>query len=304
MKRSNRLVLLVGIFLALVAFVLILLTLQGGQTPEEEVPATTTVVVAARDLPLGSKITASSLTTKEIAIADRPVDSYVDPSFVIGRTARASVSAGQLITSAILNGGGGAVTDIEVPAGLVAMAILVDQERGVGTVVKPGDYVDVVVGITTAERVPVVEPDEVPNEDLQQWTGFDAAKYNSTTVKTLVQGVQILGTLLPPAPTEEGAAQQPQQPTEDEGAATLNLRSQIVIVAVTVQQAEVIKFAQMDGTISLVLRSLVDCRDATGAPAICPVVETTGITLRGLVDDYGVLPPQVVEVIQPDPLRR
>ncbi len=33
----------------------------------------------------------------------------------------------------------------------------------------------------------------------------------------------------------------------------------------------------------------------------CPIIPTTGITLRRLVDDRGVLPPQVIEVIQPTP---
>jgi hypothetical protein len=28
---------------------------------------------------------------------------------------------------------------------------------------------------------------------------------------------------------------------------------------------------------------------------------TTGVTLRRMIDDFGVLPPQVVQVIQPTP---
>ena len=73
-------------------------------------------------------------------------------------------------------------------------------------------------------------------------------------------------------------------------------------MAATVQQAEVIKFAQMQGNISLVLRATKDCQTASGQATPCPIIPTTGITLRVLVDDYGVLPPQVVQVIQPTPL--
>ena len=66
-----------------------------------------------------------------------------------------------------------------------------------------------------------------------------------------------------------------------------------MILAVNTQQAEVIKYAQLDGSISLVLRATKDFVDpVTGDPlppeTIVPVT-TTGITLKTLVDDYGVL---------------
>lgn len=57
----------------------------------------------------------------------------------------------------------------------------------------------------------------------------------------------------------------------------------IVVLAVTPQQAEVVRFAQMDGHVSLALRSP---GDATAGD-----VSTSGITLGKLVEDYGVLPP-------------
>jgi Flp pilus assembly protein CpaB len=72
-----------------------------------------------------------------------------------------------------------------------------------------------------------------------------------------------------------------------------------VIVAATSQQAEVIKYSQMDGSVSLVLRSAADCRGADGTSTTCPEQKTTGVTLRTLVDNFGVVPPQLVEVIQP-----
>ena len=83
-----------------------------------------------------------------------------------------------------------------------------------------------------------------------------------------------------------------------------------MILAVTTQQAEVIKYAQLDGSISLVLRATKDFVDpVTGDPLPAgdhrPGVTTTGITLSKLVDDYGVLVPELVEVILPNqPARR
>ncbi len=77
---------------------------------------------------------------------------------------------------------------------------------------------------------------------------------------------------------------------------------EVVILGVTPQQAEVLRFAQQQGfsnqqsagivyNITLVLRSPKD-KDA-------PPVETTGITLKTLVEDYGLLPPDIVEFALP-----
>ena len=75
-----------------------------------------------------------------------------------------------------------------------------------------------------------------------------------------------------------------------------------MILAVTAQQAEVDQ-VQPDGRHDLARPALghATARAADGSATSCPIVATTGITLRNLVDDFGVLPPQVVEVIQPTP---
>jgi Flp pilus assembly protein CpaB len=304
LKRSNRLVLLLGIFLALVAFVLVAVTLRQKETPPptaSAAPTTTSVVVAAKDLALGTKITADAVTLKTVPLP-APPDSFADTSQVIGLTARQPVANGQLITSAVINSGG-AVSDIQVPPGFVAIAVQVDQTTGVGTLIKPGDNVDVVMGITGPEKVPLVvfvPASPNPRSSAAPVGGTfkfdDNVKYNPTTVKTIVQGLQVLGTLLPPV-----NAAAPGASGEVNGGTSLNGQQEIVILAATTQQVEAIKFAQMDGTISLVLRSAKDCQASDGTASPCPIVTTTGITLRKMVDNYGVLPPQLVEVIEPTP---
>jgi len=305
LKRSNRLVLLIGIFLAVVAFVLILFTLNGNSNPSSNSGAnatTTLVVVAAKDIPLSTKITAADVKTKEIPIADKPANGFGDTSFVIGQTARKAVSAEQLITADIINPSG-TVTSIDVPAGYVGVSLLVDQTTGVGTLIKSGDYVDLVMGLTGAETVPLVEISTTaprgnatpPPSTGPAYTNTDIP-YNSTTVKVLAEGLQVLATLLPPPPAATG------DNSTGSGTSLGTDQQEMVIVAATVQQAEVIKFAQMQGDISLVLRATADCQTANGQATPCPIVPTTGITLRVLVDDYGVLPPQIVQVIEPSPL--
>ena len=299
MKRSNRLVLLVGVFLAIVAFVGILLLVrspEGGSNANTPPPTTGPVVVAATDIPLSTRITADQVTTITIDLASITPGAFTNPSQVIGQIVRQQVTQGAQITSATLNGGNspGAITNLECPATLRCMAVQVDQVSGVGTVIKTGDYVDAVVGLT-GDKFPVITVAPTDNSITV------VAGLNSTSVKLLLQGLQVMGTLLPPvAPPPEGSTASP----APSGGPTTALTGQqeIVILAVSAQQSEVLKFVQMDGNITLALRSPADFIDpVTGAPLPPVSSQTTGIILKTLVDSYGVLPPEVVQTVTPTP---
>ena len=64
MKRSNRLVLLIGVFLAVIAFIAVIFIQQ--KPPEEKTPTTQATVVAAVNIPLGVNITADMV--KEVQL--------------------------------------------------------------------------------------------------------------------------------------------------------------------------------------------------------------------------------------------
>ncbi|MEA2611222.1 MAG: hypothetical protein QOG32_948, partial [Chloroflexota bacterium] len=191
-------------------------------------------------------------------------------------------------------GASGEVTSIDCPATLRCMSIQVDQVSGVGTVIKTGDYVDMVVGLT-AEKFPVITVNPA-DKSITVVSGL-----NSTSVKLLLQGMQVMGTLLPPQAAPAAGAATPAPSGAPTGPSTaLNGQAQIVILAVTAQQAEVLKFAQIDGNVSLALRSPADFIDpTTGAPLLPAAAKTTGITLKVLVDSYGILPPEVVQTVTP-----
>jgi Flp pilus assembly protein CpaB len=173
-----------------------------------------------------------------------------------------------------------------------AMAVQVDQVTGVGTVIRTGDYVDMVVGFT-ADKFPVVTLNPDDN------TVTLVAGINATSVKLLLQGMQVLCTLLPPPTTAPAPAEGGQQPQQGETGTALNQQQEIVILEVSAQQSEVIKFGQMDGNITLTLRSPTEFRDPNGQPISAPPAETTGVTLKLLVDEYNVLIPQLVETVLP-----
>jgi Flp pilus assembly protein CpaB len=292
------LVLLIGIFLAIIAFVLVVFTMQPTKTQDTDPTLReVAIVVAAKEIPLGTLIQADDLATTNVVERDKPVDSFTAQASVIGQVARSNVAEGQLITSAVLGtGSSGTLTHIDCPTTFVCMAVQVDQVSGVGTLTQAGDFVDMVVGFT-ADKFPVVtvNPDDA--------TITTVAGVNGTSVKALLQGVQVVGTLLPPPPADTGTTDPNASPgTGNE--TVLNGQQQIVILALTTQQSEVVKFGQLDGSISLVLRSGDDFRDPlTGdllpANTVVPVA-TTGITLKTLVDEYGVLVPELVELVLPE----
>jgi pilus assembly protein CpaB len=296
LKRSNRLVLLVGVFLAVVAFVGIALLLGGGTNPNNpSTPAVPTVlptVKAVQDIPLGETITAEMVTSENLAVDARNATAFQDVSQVIGKIARQKITAGAQLEAADFSNTQTGCGTIDVPPGLRAMAVQVDQVSGVGTVINSGDFVDMVVGVT-GDKFPVVTIDPQTN------TISTVAGLNATSVKMLVEGMQVLCRQLPPPPAPANGQAAP-APTTDT-TTPLNGQQEIVVVAVTPTQAEIIKYSQLDGSITLVLRSSKDfTRDpATGQIIPPPPSGSEGITLKKLTTDFSVPIPELVEAILP-----
>jgi pilus assembly protein CpaB len=299
LKRSNRLILLIGVFLAALAFVFVVILLSGGGGGTGSPGATATppaeldTVVAARDIPLGVTVTAAMVTTQKILASDREVGALGNPSQAIGKVARATVTKGQQVTSAIFLSLS-SPTSIECLAGFTCMAVQVDQVSGVGTLIRTGDYVDLVAQISPAFPTNYFIP---PGAEQPS-----TALVDPTSVKVLLQGLQVVATLLPPPPAAEAAVAGAPTPAPESGGTPLNGQQEIVILAVTPQQAEVIKFAQVDGNITLTLRSPKDFVDEQGNPIIPETITTTGTVLTTMIRDFGVLPPDFVIVPAPSPL--
>jgi Flp pilus assembly protein CpaB len=303
LKRSNRLILLIGLVLAVVAFVAIIVLFNnssGTATGPAAPPTELDTVQAAVDIPLGTQVRPDMLVVKKVAVGNRAADVIGDPSQIIGQIARTDVVSGaQMTQSMFATTGLGQNPARLLPAGLRAMAVQLDQVSSVGSLISVGDRVDAVVswgigtGQCTASRgfsLPepvdpaVGAPPAVPGLGL-----------NST--KLLLQNMQVVGTLLPPPPAaaQTGAT----TPAPASGGTALTGGSEMVILAVSAQQSEVIKYAQLDGCISLILRSPKDFVDAAGKPIEPPLDKTSGAIFKTLVDTYGVLPPQLVEAILP-----
>lgn len=305
MKRSNRLILLVGIVLAAVAFVAIIALFNSGNPSGGSVkaPEELPTVVATVDIPLGTQVRADMIATKSIKVENRASDAIGDPSQIVGQIVRTDVVSGAQMTQTMFQTTGvGIAPGPLLPKGLRAQSVRVDQISGVGTLINVGDRVDAVVGFGGAGGgdgggSQCGTPFPVVTVDKQTGAVVSQPGFSGISTKLLLQNMQVVGTLLPPVEqtTNNGNA----SPAPGGAGTALNGQQEIVLLAVTPQQSEVIKYAQVDGCISLILRSPKDYVDDSGQ-AIEPTLDiTTGIILKTLVDNYGVLPPQVVEAILP-----
>lgn len=314
MKRSNRLILLIGLFLAVVAFVgVIMLTggsSSGSGTPgPSPSPTTARVVKATVDIAAGTKVTASMVELAEVPIVAAGPDTIPDTGLAIGKTIRQAVTKGETLGYSfyITSGAETNVTDA-LPKGLRAIAVQVSQVTGVGTLIQNGDHVDVVISM----KIQTVIPDPVNKGQVVKVGDPEGS------VKMVLQNALVVGTLLPPAAPASAQASPTPAPSGQasqgaQGPATsLNGQSQMVIVAVTANQAEIIRYAQLyadpaaGDNISLVLRSprdyvQVDANgnpvlDAKGNPVsiVPPEDKTDGVILKTLIDKYGVLPPDLL----------
>jgi Flp pilus assembly protein CpaB len=309
-RRSSRLILLLGIFLAVGAFVLIVF-LNGSRGPASTpTPAVAHIVTAVVDIPQGTTITQSMVTVKEVALADAPGDSFSLPERVIGKAARQSIVAGSYVPQSAITGVQGTV-DIagELKPGERAIALQFDDpNRAVGFLVQAGNSVDVIV---TLQHLPVgftfdldsgkkITPDvPVPNgnpppQGGSGGTGFQlvpATAIDASTAKVLIQNVRVVFARAQPVAQPTAASASPTPPTEVVPGGPV-----LVVLAVNAQQAEVIEYIQsligapapVTAQVSLAIRSP---QDAQASPAI-----TTGVVLRTLIDAYGVLPPRLVVV--------
>ena len=311
-KRSNRILILVGIFLAVIAFVGVMAVANtggGGQsaTPTPTQEATTPVVIAAKDIALGATVTSDMVTVVQMPVsvaAGYGSQTFSSVDQVTNKAAATDIKKGDPLLDGVdfLHIQPGSVTQGQsvvstVDPGYVAVAMEVDQINGVGTLIVPGDHVDVILAVYV-DQIALTATD--PNA-----TTISVVGGQQVTSKMVFQNDKVLATLLPaatPVAQAAGGAAESAAPAASASASSVTNTGQhmIVILEVKPDQAEVIRWAQREEAapgsqgyvdLSLALRSPKD--DAT------PDVTTLGVTFSEMVTRYGVLPPDPRGVIPP-----
>ena len=161
-----------------------------------------------------------------------------------------------------------------IPKGRRAVPLKVDRYTGVVGKLKAGDYVDIVFSGYLELHYPQVFPPSP--EEPPVFLG----PVSLLAVKTILQDIQILEVVPITATVAAGTARP--QPTPSEGAPSptgVIPTEWILILAVTNEEAEVLRFIQDQGmSYQLLLRASGDHT----------TVATQGVTTKILVQTYGV----------------
>ena len=309
MKRSNRLLILLGLIVAISGAVAAAVVANGGggggtanatasTSPTPTPEPTVQVVVAKQDIHAGDQITAEMVGLKPLTISERDAlgaDTFSSVDQVIGKIAGSDIGNGKaIVASRDFISSSGAVTEGKdlsgaITTGMVAVSMEVDQTNGVGTLIVPGDHVDIILSVYV-EALSLTAPDAAK-------VSIVLAGGQQVTSKMVIRNRRILATLLPPAAPVAAPTANPSAPVATEapsaGVIQFTSRHMIAIVEVMPEEAEVIRWAQRAEKLdpqnyidlSFALRSRAD--DATKGSH----TDTAGITYYQLVQNYGVLPP-------------
>jgi pilus assembly protein CpaB len=182
-----------------------------------------TVVLAARDLPVGHPVTAEDVRTVEWPADLVPAGYHSQPSDVVGRGLISAVRTNEpVLASKLAEPGSRAGLPILIPQGMRAMSIPVDQVVGVAGFVIPETRVDVLLTI------------QPPGQ-------------SETVTQIILQNLTVL------------TAGQVTHRSDSGDPITVN----VVTLMLTPEQAERLSLATSQGRIQLALRNMLDMEDAT-----------------------------------------
>jgi pilus assembly protein CpaB len=158
--RSGKAVLLLGLFLGLVAAVLVYVYLsQAGGEETAASDTTKSVVVAKQDISVATRITDSMVEIKAISADAVHPDSFSSTEEVVGNLARYPIAAGEQILSDRVAASSMALPEGDelplpyiVPEGKRAVSVIVSELIGAGGLLRPGDYVDVILTVKLSSQ--------------------------------------------------------------------------------------------------------------------------------------------------------
>ena len=200
------------------------------------------VVVAVRDMALGTRLSKSDVKLAGIPERTVPKGAVLQVGDAVGRVLLAPVSTNEAILAARLSAptaSEGVASTIE--PGYRAVSVQITDVSGVAGLVQPKSRVDVLY--TRPGRM------------------------DEASTSTILQNVQVLSTgrLAPAGQTAQAAAAEARAP-----------RAPVVTLLLTPEQAQVLELAKSEGKISLSLRNPLDTAVAeTGEPITTDVLDPT-----------------------------
>lgn len=160
-KRRARLILILGVVLAIAAGAGTFIYASSAQTVQPTVIPTTGVLVAAREIPAKTALTAADLRVQEYNLDAKPASALAKPEEAIGKITTVAISVGEpilaskfsdpknpvflVIPTTALDANGNIKSDTP---NYRALSITVPDANAVGGALAPGDVVDIIFTMT------------------------------------------------------------------------------------------------------------------------------------------------------------
>jgi pilus assembly protein CpaB len=323
MRRGGRLFLLLGILIIVAAALIYFVISQPaaplpGLTPQPTQELKRKIVVARIDIPNNTVLTDTETFLGTIDIPESEFNSapgqyFTSPNELLNKQTTRQINFNDRIRKLDITEPG---LSILIPTPQPnqprpkAITVQVNNLSGVADQIRPGDFVDVLASFDIQRTI--IRPGFGENNQII----LKEEVITGHSTKTLIQNVQVLQVLKPavpegtpgangaaPAQPQAGPPQtdssgQPvgagQQPTSETGAGprstgTFQQGDWLLVLALTDQQSEILKYSVETGTITLALRGRGDTA----------VDSTFGSTLSLLVSQFGLplpggSPPEVI----------
>ncbi|TMD64948.1 MAG: Flp pilus assembly protein CpaB [Chloroflexi bacterium] len=153
--KSNRILLIFGVFLAIVAFggALLVGRTSGGAPTIGGGAKNMDVVTATQEIAASTQITAALVTITKYSDDTVPPFAFRDKNLVVGKYAAIPIHANSAIIDTDIVSDAGSVVPakqafLKIPPGQVAMQIPTGELVGAGGYVQPDDRIDVLVSYT------------------------------------------------------------------------------------------------------------------------------------------------------------
>jgi pilus assembly protein CpaB len=331
MRRGGRLFLLLGILLIVAAALAYFVITQPQVTPPELTPQATQelkrpIVIARIDIPNNTVLTDTATFLGTIDIPESEYNSaagqyFTSPEQLLNKQTVRQINFNERIRRSDITEPG---LSILIPTAQPnqprpkAYPVQVNNLSGVADQIRPGDFVDVLASFDIQRTIIRPSFSETGQIILKE------EPLTGHSTKALIQNVQVLQILKPAVPEGTPGAQGGAQPAQQQPAGppqtnesgqpvqqgqqgqqtvqpagpqttgTFQPGDWLLVLALTDQQAEIVKYSVETGTITLALRARGDAG-----------VDTTfGSTLQILVEQFGLPLPgaAVPEVISPSDL--
>jgi Flp pilus assembly protein CpaB len=304
-KRGGRFLLILGAGLAAMAFIVVYIATSKGLGNSTAAPVVTpvpmlSIAVVNQDVPAYTVLDATNVGTVQVDATTAVSGTTGTPSLLYGKTTLMPMTKGQPILANQLTTAG--FSNV-IEKGKRAFTLAVPERNTFGDSLTENDNVDIV----WTHKYEIIQmlpgPDGKPVEHRKELP----------TTKTLLQDVKVLRvlSLRAPAPTSSSNGGTVNQTAAQKGAPTVANAyaadapvQEVLILAVTDQQAEVLKFANENGIVDLTLRSSAPQKGPDGKTLKGPdgkdiigdhdLEKTTGITDKVLVESYGLLLPEIL----------